>query len=180
MPAQYTFYMKNTLVVAALCILALVVGAWLYFTHTSPATRAETAPAAVATARDVEVTVLDSGTTARTYAVRKNYAIYDAAKFAEIWKAVHGADAKVPTVDFTKEYVLAVFAGEKPTGGYGIQVARVNDTDAARMIGIELTVPGAGCMMSKAKTEPYEFVSVPATGPLTLEHRDVTVTKSCN
>ena len=42
-----------------------------------------------------------------------------AAEFEALWKK-HAPGQTVPTVDFTKQMVLAVFLGTRPTGGFSV------------------------------------------------------------
>lgn len=49
----------------------------------------------------------------------------------KVWREVHQAVSpkpKLPKVDFEKQVVLAVFMGEKNTGGYRIQIRGMKDT----------------------------------------------------
>jgi hypothetical protein len=51
----------------------------------------------------------------------------------------------LPGIDFTQEMVLAAFAGEKPTGGYGIRIEKVlHDSAGKKVYAIyRETAPGA-------------------------------------
>src|SRR5438128_2485214 len=50
------------------------------------------------------------------------------AEWAALWKKLHATQIPppaAPKVDFAKEMVLAVFMGERPTGGHAITIDRV-------------------------------------------------------
>jgi hypothetical protein len=69
-----------------------------------------------------------------------------------------------PTLDFTRETAIAVFMGERPTGGYAIHVDSVTHSDGGLLVDVVLQAPGPECMTTQALTQPYEMVSVPV-GP---------------
>src|SRR5437016_6642799 len=58
--------------------------------------------------------------------------IKDAARWEKLWNqhATSAAAAeKIPTVDFSKEMVIAATMGTKSTGGYMVEIARVEIRD---------------------------------------------------
>jgi hypothetical protein len=107
---------------------------------------------------------------------RVNYLITSPAELAQIWKMVH-ASGTPPTIDFSKEAVIAVFAGEKPTTGYEIGVASVADA-AERIVSVTLKQPDSGCIEGQLVTTPYELAVVPSTS-LPLTHKDIVTTVTC-
>jgi hypothetical protein len=172
--------MRNLIVIGGICILAIAVGAWLYFGtphKTAPATSASTeAPVA----KEVHFAVLDQGDQAGDMTTRKNYAIYDAAEFARFWQKAHPNGKKVPNVDFKSTYVIAVFAGTEPTGGYRISVTKVTDTANARSVAVTIEQPDSSCAVVEEETSPYAFVTVPYSDAEALSHTDVRTTHACN
>jgi len=109
---------------------------------------------------------------------RKNYAIYSADEFEKIWKQTDSTK-KVPAVDFTKQYVIAVFAGVVPTGGYTISVSDVMDIGDARSVAIHIEKPGKGCVVTTAQSSPYQIVTVPLSGG-SLSHTDTESEVDCH
>jgi hypothetical protein len=71
----------------------------------------------------------------------------------------------VPQVDFTRYSVVAVFAGEQPTGGYSIEILRVETGDSQTQEQLAVTVqhrqPGAGDLVTEALTYPYHMIRIP-------------------
>src|SRR5687768_10527604 len=53
--------------------------------------------------------------------VQKTAVLRDARSFAALWKQ-HAGDTKAPAVDFKKYDVVAIFAGEKRTGGHSVRI----------------------------------------------------------
>lgn len=166
--------MRDILIVLSICIAAIILGAWLFFNGPMIFTEAreqqsEVAPVVdmkpiVTESVDVRFSVLDSGNSAAEVIERKNFAVYDTTEFARLWKMAHGTDGKpVPAVDFSREYVIGVFEGERPTGGYGIRVTAVTDMDDTRTVEIERAAPAFGCLTTQALTSPYELILVPVS-----------------
>ena len=91
------------------------------------------------------------------------------AKSADDWRAkwvATGTEAPPPDVndvDFTKEIVVALLAGERPTGGWKIG-PNVVVKRQGRFAAIEYTVvgPGKGCTTTQALTSPYVVLAVNA------------------
>ncbi len=163
----------------------MFVGTSLYYLAPAPQfTGSNTASAIVDTAPAKVIQVvpfddLDVGTHAAGVAVRKNYAAYSKEGLEKIWKIAHGTDGPpLPKVDFSKEYVIGIFAGQKSTGGNSIAVASVTDVGNVRTVTVALTKPGAGCMVTQSLTNPYQIVTVPFSDA-TLTHSDTEVITSC-
>ena len=97
---------------------------------------------------------------------------------AQSWSR-YGAQAfadSVPSIRFDDEFVLCVYQGEKPTGGYEITI-RTLEIDAATLrVQLELHEPEPGAMLIQVVTNPYAIyrVQLPEaarakTKPLDLE-----------
>jgi len=82
------------------------------------------------------------------------------------WESLLAQDAAHPEVDFARYGVLLVRMGEKPTGGYGLQLAG----DTAQIDGgvatvpVQWTEPEAGSITVQVITSPYLLVRM-AKGP---------------
>jgi hypothetical protein len=111
-----------------------------------------------------------------TVAKRVNYLIASAEDMKKLWNMVDAKGA-VPTVDFTKDDIIAVFAGEEPTTGYTIEVSTIEDS-TERMVKVTLGAPGGNCVTGQSITHPYQIIRVPITN-LPLTHKDVSVTNDC-
>ncbi|WP_111641438.1 protease complex subunit PrcB family protein [Marinimicrobium alkaliphilum] len=76
-------------------------------------------------------------------------------------------------VDLERYMVLAVFMGERPTGGYNISVERVVATRNHLLANVLNTSPGEACPVTLAITSPYQVVAIPRHEiPLHLTERD--------
>jgi len=79
--------------------------------------------------------------------------------FQALWEAAQAGPQ--PSVDFERDGVVAVFMGERPTGGHGIQVEQVALRDDELLVEVLLQSPGPECLTTQALTQPYQIVSVP-------------------
>lgn len=79
--------------------------------------------------------------------------------WAALWQQ-HGAQLPVPAVDFTRESIVAVFLGTRPSGGYGVDIVAVR-TGAAPVVEYRERRPGPDMMTTQALTFPFSIVAVP-------------------
>lgn len=61
--------------------------------------------------------------------------------------------------DNGKNY-LAVFAGERNTGGYGVEIIEVVSLESELMVSVEMTEPGPDMMVTEALTYPMALVEL--------------------
>lgn len=178
--------MRDLLIIIGMCVVAVAVGTWLYFyvpftEFGAPQTteiKEASAEVVVPESSSVSFVEIAHGSNATGITTRKNYAIYSADEFAKIWKQT-GSSQKVPVVDFTKNYVIAVFAGTVSTGGYSISVADVTDTQDSRSVGIRINKPGKGCLVTEAQASPYQIIIVPVSDG-SLSHTDTVSSVDCS
>lgn len=166
--------MRNALILAACALLAVAVGIVIYLMS------ARTAGIIVHNASSSSTVVPAELLVAGAHSAideRVNYLITSPAEFNELWNLVQ-ATTSMPDVDFSTHAVLAVFAGQEPTAGYAIGVAKVEDSSSGRMVTVSLTKPGTGCMTAEVVTTPFALVLVPKTA-LPLSHQDVSAISTC-
>jgi hypothetical protein len=78
-------------------------------------------------------------------------------EFAPLWRELHRnrlPAPEVPKIDFESHVVLGAFLGERPTGGYGVEIRRVCE----ERIVVERRSPPADAMVTQALTAPYHLV----------------------
>jgi protease stability complex PrcB-like protein len=103
--------------------------------------------------------------------------IRDANAWAEFWSELGTGDR--PDVDFTKAVVVAVAAGQRPSGGYEIAVDRVGQTDGELTVEVLETSPGPNCITSSAPTQPVDVVVVPAVALKSWSFSERKETRGC-
>jgi hypothetical protein len=156
--------MRDAIIILVMCVAAIGIGAWLYMyaPQTSQAPATEPVVTEPAGPVDVAFTAIDSGTHAAGVSARKNYAVYTEEDFTDLWKKAHGEDGKkMPAIDFENYYVIGVFAGQQPTGGYSIAVDKVTDEADTRTVSITIEKPGDTCVVTQALTNPFQLIRVP-------------------
>jgi protease stability complex PrcB-like protein len=97
--------------------------------------------------------------------------IRDDNAYAKFWSGL-GDAASRPSVDFTRDLVIAVAAGQQSTGGHSIAVERVTRVDAGLAVEVTETVPGQGCATTQALTQPVDVVVVAAADVRTWSFSD--------
>jgi len=100
--------------------------------------------------------------------------IRDANAWDQFWSELGVGDK--PSVDFTHDVVVAVAAGQRPTGGYEIAVDRVTQSDGGLTVEVVERTPGPNCMTTASLTQPVDVVVVPAAdakGLSFLERKEI-------
>lgn len=82
----------------------------------------------------------------------------------------HSIETAKP-VDFNNSQVLVSSVGEKPTGGYSVSAAKMEEYPDNIVITVIQTVPGPSCITTQGKTYPFEFVVVPSLKPIEIFER---------
>lgn len=105
---------------------------------------------------------------------RRRQVIRDANGWAAFWSELGIGDR--PAVDFTRDVVVAVAAGQQSSGGYEIAVDQVTQNNGELMIEVVELSPSPNCMTTAALTQPVDVVVVPgvnARGWSFVERREV-------
>ncbi len=86
----------------------------------------------------------------------------------DVWKMTSGDPA--PEVDFSKYGVVAVFAGEKNTGGYSVEFLEPVTRDGKKIIPYRIKSPGESFFVIQSLTQPYHLRAFEkGTAPIVLE-----------
>jgi uncharacterized membrane protein len=109
---------------------------------------------------DQAVITLAKGEDSRIVEPRR-FVIREPQAFAAIWAAHAGPDAAPPAVDFESHMVAAVFAGERPSPGYGVAVAGTRRESDALVITLAETEPDASAVFAQIVTSPYHVALLP-------------------
>jgi hypothetical protein len=89
----------------------------------------------------------------------------DAEKVAHFaaWIKDNENAAKLAKVDFATHLVVAVFAGVRPSSGYGITVKRVESSNGSVTVTTALSGPISGQAVTDVISFPYHVIAVPYT-----------------
>ena len=92
-------------------------------------------------------------------------------EMAKVWVADGGAAEQLPAVDFDKEIVVAVFSGQKNSGGYGIKIEgvyyvqnKLSRNDPTVILYREKS-PEPGSMQTRNLNYPSDVEIVKDSGP---------------
>jgi len=87
-----------------------------------------------------------------------------AVKTVEAWKQLwqqHSPDRPLPAVDFTKEMVVGVFMGSRPSAGYTLEIVSAIEASGTLVVRYSEASPARGTMTAQVITSPYHLVAVP-------------------
>jgi hypothetical protein len=82
------------------------------------------------------------------------------AEWTALWRR-HAPDRPVPPVDFSRETVVGVFMGSRPTAGFSIEVLSTLNVKGAFIVRYRETLVPAGAVTAQVLTFPYHLVAVP-------------------
>lgn len=94
---------------------------------------------------------------------KEDHVVTDDKQWSSLWAKIHSDESMVPNmpqIDFSTGTLLAVFMGEKNTGGFGIEIKEVIDTGKQIVALVEEITPQEGGMVTMAFTSPYHIVKV--------------------
>jgi hypothetical protein len=90
----------------------------------------------------------------------RQVAVRSAEEWGALWKE-NGAGAPLPAVDFSREMVVGVFLGSRPTSGYGVEIVRAIGNSGALVVEYVETRPSRDVIVAQILTAPYHLVSIP-------------------
>jgi hypothetical protein len=74
--------------------------------------------------------------------------------------------ATAPTIDCETHFVVAMYLGGRPSGGYSVEIKRIVADAGKATLHVAEDFPGKGCVVTTVQTTPYHYVVVakPADG----------------
>jgi len=103
--------------------------------------------------------------------------IRDVNAWDQFWSELGVGDR--PSVDFNHDVVVAVAAGQRPTGGYEIAVDRVTQSNGELTVDVVERTPGPNCMTTASLTQPVDVVVVPAADTKSLSFLERKEIRDC-
>ncbi len=89
--------------------------------------------------------------------------VRNSGEWQRLWKRHGGAPGERPTVDFSREMVVAVFMGEHPTAGHGLRVLDVHRANDGLHVLIRRRRPASGTLAAQVITTPFVMIRLPAS-----------------
>lgn len=123
-----------------------------------PAATAVAAPKAEARTTGMTATSLFRGSQSAIVKPREVF-IRTPEEWAALWQQ-HQPGGEVPQVDFSKHVVVGVFLGERPSGGYAVDVLRVSRTGEAFNVEYAEQAPAADQTAAQVMTAPFHLVAI--------------------
>ena len=84
-----------------------------------------------------------------------------AEEWRALWAAHSGPEAPEPPIDFDTRIVAGVFAGERPTSGFGVRITGTHRDGSSLVVSVEEQRPPDGAMTAQVITSPFHLVSLP-------------------
>ena len=122
-----------------------------------------TAPANRPAPQDVVWEVMGQGNQAVGFEEQSFRLIREESTLRTLWNRAHGSQLqvpRVPEVDFSRETVVALFLGTKPTGGYGLEVVEVTLAQGELFVDVRTAEPSPDAITTQALTSPWVMVRV--------------------
>jgi hypothetical protein len=107
----------------------------------------------------IPMRTIDSGMTSNVDAGRQASA-RSVEEWSKLW-TLHAGERTRPAVDFSKEIVVAVFMGTRPTAGFSVQIVRVRQDGPALVVSYTETRPAPDSVAAQILTSPFHIVAVP-------------------
>ena len=107
-----------------------------------------------------DVETLARGEDSRLVEARR-FVIRDRQAFSAVWVAHAGPNAAVPAVDFESRMVAGVFAGERPTPGFSIEITGTRREGSELVIAVDERQPDPTQVAAQVIVSPFHVVTLP-------------------
>ena len=101
--------------------------------------------------------------------------IRDTTAWRKYWTDIHRPfipAPAVPAVDFSHEVVLLASMGTRRSGGFVIRIDSATTDSASLIVQVTQVLPGRGCAVPAAVTQPVDLVRLPALSlPIAFRER---------
>ena len=99
--------------------------------------------------------------------------VRNAEAWQRLWRRHGGAPDERPAIDFSREMVVAVFMGERPTAGHGLRVLGVHQANDGLHVLIRRRRPAADSLVAQVITTPFVMIRLPASdAPVHFDYAD--------
>jgi hypothetical protein len=84
----------------------------------------------------------------------------DGSEWTSVWNA-HAPDRPAPVIDFSREMVVGVFMGTRPTAGFAVEIVGYRDSGTGVTVEYRETSPDRGTLTAQILVSPYHLVAIP-------------------
>ncbi len=116
-------------------------------------------PAGTKADMKTDLQTLEKGADSATDAARQVTARTEA-EWTKVWRA-HSFERALPKVDFTRDMVVGVFLGSRPTAGFSVDIVEAKVENGVLVVRYRETKPGRDRMTAQILTAPYHLVTIP-------------------
>lgn len=112
---------------------------------------------------------------------RRRFVIRDEAAWRSFWRELHGnvvPPPEPPAVDFSRQMVIGASMGQRPSGGYAIDIEEIYEDGGTLFPVVLETSPGPLCTTIQVITAPVVAVLVERTGA-SVTFVEKTETRDC-
>jgi hypothetical protein len=92
---------------------------------------------------------------------KKDYVINIQYEWEELWEITFSTKyppPDIPAIDFSINTIIAVYLGERATGGYAIEIVDIIETNSNIVVYVKETSPEPDSMVTMLLTQPYHIV----------------------
>lgn len=113
---------------------------------------------------------------------RLRMVIRDDDTWRETWKQIHYGGSPelppLPEVDFSREMIILVALGGRPTGSYGIIIEGAYERADRLEVLVRSVSPGKDCVVTQMITAPIDIVRLPKTSQ-SVSFRETEIVHEC-
>jgi len=81
------------------------------------------------------------------------------AEWSALWKR-HDPNGPIPSIDFSREMVLGVFLGRRPTAGFAIEIVKAVGNSGTLIVEYAETAPPRDLVTAQVLTAPYHLAAI--------------------
>jgi len=112
----------------------------------------------------------------------RNVVIRSSEEWKRLWEehtSIFSPPPPLPEVDFSRDMVIGVFLGTRPTGGFSVEILSVRHEGDQLVVEYAESSPGAGCIVLPVLTQPFHLIKVARSDDPVEFHGSVN-TYDCN
>lgn len=98
----------------------------------------------------------------------KQVVVRTAAEWTALWRQ-HSPDRPMPRVDFSREMVVGMFMGSRPTAGYSLNIVSTIEANGVLHVRYRETMPSRDTITAQILTSPYHLVAVPKSSAMDVK-----------
>jgi len=81
-----------------------------------------------------------------------------------LWKQHAPAGRPLPSVNFANERVVGVFAGQRPTAGYLVEIVKIEREIGSLDVVYRIESPPQDAIVAQELTQPFHLIRLPVLG----------------